>query len=258
MSLVDLVLDRVRDSLSAGEPGTARNGLDDALLLRAQDGAQTSSETALGAAQGVGAVAAQQKSSLDAATDRARLLHARGRDAEGMVSRVKDALERVKLVALNAGLEGSRLGEAKGRALVLVAEEVREIAHAGLEGLGELDGILAQLEEERGALDADLELARQRASDLSQELLRVQAAQRTAHGQVVELGRVLRSTTGSDPETARLVAQVADHARGLLGALSKLAEKPQRGFVLRALGPTLRPLLGLLKELDRRGGEERE
>jgi hypothetical protein len=258
---MDLVLDRVRDSLlggSADVSGGQRTTLDDALLLRAQDSAEKSAETALGASQAVGAVAAQQKSALDAATDRARLLHARGNDAEGSVARAREALERAKLVALNTGLEGSRLGEAKGRALVLVAEEVREIARMGLESLAELGGTLAQLDQERGALDHDLEAARQRAADLSQELLRIQAAQREAQVSVTELGRLLRSTTGSDPETARLLTQVADHARGLLGALSELSTKPQRGFVLRAVGPTLRPLLRLLRELDQRGRADEE
>ncbi len=139
VSLVDLVLDRVRDSLLGGaaEPSEQRTTLDDALLLRAQDSAEKSAEAALGASQAVGAAAAQQKSALDAATDRARLLHARGKDAEGSVARARDALERAKLVALNSGLEGSRLGEAKGRALgVGGGGSSRDRAH----GAGELDG----------------------------------------------------------------------------------------------------------------------
>ena len=63
-----------------------------------------------------------------------------------------DVFERLGLVALNAGLEGARLGESQGRALSLVADEVREHAMRGGETeraleleLGEVGRELAQL-----------------------------------------------------------------------------------------------------------------
>ncbi len=86
---------------------------------------------------------------------------------------------------------------------------------------------------------------RQGAQDASQEAARVAAASAEAGKAVVEVGTRLQEATGSDPETARLMAQASEHARALVSALGALGNAPPK-LVLHALRPALGPLARLL------------
>jgi methyl-accepting chemotaxis protein len=179
------------------------------------------------------------------------MLIARGRDARAPMQQIRDTLERAKLVALNAGLEGARIGDPVGKALVSVADEQRALASRALDALDELAEMLVRTEEDREKLLQRIEEARDRARELADELLRSQAAQRDSETALAELGKLLGKTTSTDPETARALTQAAEHARGLLGALTLLSNRRDRGVVRGALGPALRPLLSALRELYR-------
>lgn len=58
----------------------------------------------------------------------------------------------------------------------------------------------------------------------------------------------MKQVTRTDPETARIVADAADHARALLTALTALAARPARASLIGSLGPTLGPLLDLIRQ----------
>ena len=130
--------------------------------------------------QAAGATAAQQRSALDAAADHARLLVARGRDLHAAAQQVRDSLDRAKLVALNAGLEGSRLAEPAGKAMLAIADEMRGLVTRALESLDEHLSLLGQVERERDKLAEQVEHARQRAAAWPRSCFRAQAAQREA------------------------------------------------------------------------------
>jgi methyl-accepting chemotaxis protein len=252
------VAERMRRAFGAAvqraRGGAARaSTLDEAILYTRHDTALKAAESAMSTTQGAGATAAQQRTALDAAADHARLLTARERDVRGAAQRVRETLERAKLVALNAALEGARLGEPAGKAMVAVADEMRALAQRGLEAVDEQQGVLGQIDRERDKLSEQVEHSRQRAATLADDLLRAQAAQREAVNALGELGRGLHQTTGTDPETARVVVAAADHARGLVDALSALSSRRQSSLLWRALGPSIQPLLKLLGELDRGG-----
>ena len=235
---------------------SARASLDEALLFSAHEQASKASQAAISTSQSAGATAAQQRSMLDAAADHARLLLARGRDVRAAAQRVRDELERAKLVALNTGLEGARLGESAGKALVSVADELRGVLGRAIEALEEQQQQVMQSEREREKLRELVDAARQGASALADELLRTQAAQRDAINSIDELGKSLQRTTGTDPDVAKALTTATEHARGLLGALEALSSRSQRGLVLRALRPTIQPLLRLMRE--ERGGPDGE
>lgn len=252
MSVSERVLNaiRARARLARGAQGQ-HTSLDDALLYTRHDAARKACESAVSITQTAGATAAQHRGSLEAAADQARLLEAREHDLDSAGKRLAETLERAKLLALNAALEGARLGEPAGKALVTVADEIRALVQRALEALDEQQGLLVQLEHERNKLEQLLEQARQRASVLADDLLHAQASQREARSALGELGLGLQRSTGTDPETARAVVQAADHARGLLTALTALSSRPQRGLVWRTLRPSIHPLLRLLGEIDR-------
>lgn len=250
MSATGRVLGLLRRAWPGAKDARSTGALDEAYLFRAHESAALAAETALSACQTAGASAAQQRRDLDAAVDALRLLLSRAGEAEGGVRQAKEALEQIRLVALNTGLEGARLGEPAGKPLALVAEEIR--THVGRAF------VLARLDTERAKLREQIEVAQQRTADLARELLQAQAAQRDAANALGDVGGRIRHLSRTDPETARAVAEAAEHARSLLGSLSTLSSKPHRATLLRALGPSLGPLLQVLKEEYRSGGDDED
>jgi methyl-accepting chemotaxis protein len=234
----------------------ARSPLDEALMFRAHERAHAATENAMRLSQGAGATAAQHKNALDAAADQARMLAARGRDARLPTDQLRDSLERAKLIALNAGLEGARMGEPSGRALANVADEMRAIAGRALEALEQHLAMLAQVERDREKLLAQIEQTQQRARELADELLRSQAAQREAEIALAEIGNSLAKSSATDPETARALTEAAEHARGLMRSLSVLTARGDPAVAAGALGPALKPLWRALRELYRGGSRE--
>jgi hypothetical protein len=115
------------------------------------------------------------------------------------------------------------------------------------------------VERERERLREHVEQARQSAVQLADELLRAQAAQRDASGALAEFAEELQRSTGTDPDTAHAVSEALEYARGLVQVVMRLSSRAQRTLLLRALGPSLKPLLRLLRELEEAGaGDEVE
>jgi len=233
--------------------GSSRSGgaLSDAELFRAHEAASAAAGSAMSLSQTAGASAAQQRTALEAAADGIRTLITRGREARASLTRTREALEQIRIVALNAGLEGARLGDPAGKPLVLVAEEVRTQAGRATDAIGDHVATLEHMEREREKLREQLDAAQQRSSDVARDLLQAQALQRDVTTALNDLGSRLEEVTQTDPETAKVVTEAADHAKALANALQTLATKPHPSSVLGALAPALRPLLRLLRELYR-------
>jgi methyl-accepting chemotaxis protein len=250
------VLERVIERVRPAPKRAARAGLDEALLLSCHDRAARTAEASMSTCQAAGATAAEQRTSLDAAADHARLLLSRGRDIRSAAEQVREALERAKLVALNAGLEGARLGEAMGRPLVSVADEMRSLVARGLDAVTEHLTVLDQVERERDRLREYVEQARHSAAQLAEELFRAQAAQRETLGALAAFADYLHQSTGTDPETARAVSEAREYALSLGSVLGRLSSRAERELVRRALAPSLEPLKWLLRDLDAKRDDE--
>lgn len=229
--------------------------LDDALLYRAHERAERAADLAMRSSQAAGAHAAQQRAALDAAADGVGALVQRARDARADAQRAREALEQIRLVALNAGLEGARMGETPGKPLVLVSEELKSHVRRALDALGDHGTVLDLMDGERDKVRAQVEAAQQRSADLARELLAAQAAQKDVTQALDDVGDRIKHVTRTDPETARMVAEAADHARALAASLSSLTDKPHAASLLGALAPTLAPLLELLREVARSGDD---
>lgn len=258
MSVTGRVLGLLRRAWPGAKDARSTGALDEAYLFRAHEGAARAADTALSACQAAGASAAQQRGYLDAAVDAMRILTSRAGEATNGVRQSRDALEQIRLVALNTGLEGARLGEPAGKPLTLVADEIRTHVARALGALDEQQTTLERMENERNKLREQIEIAQQRASDLARELLQAQAAQRDATSALGDVGGRIRDVSTTDPETARAIAEAAEHARSLVASLSTLSSKPHRATLLRALGPTLGPLLQVLREEYRPGGDSED
>jgi len=202
------------------------------------------------AAQRIASHVAKQRSVVDALADRARGVSARSTDLATGFTKLTETFARLELVALNAGLEGARLGEGPGQALGLVSDEIRAQATRGSEACRELGAALGELGSELTQVQASLDRARDASSDVAQEAARVGGASADAERALTDMAERLEKTTGSDPETARAIAEATDQARSLVKALAALNGRAPQTLVVSALRPILEPLLRLIDGED--------
>lgn len=201
------------------------------------------------AAQRIASHVAKQRGTVDGLADRARATAARAQDLSASFARVTDAFARLELVALNAGLEGARLGEGgAGHALGMVSDEVKAQASRGAEASRELATALSEASAELLQVHGNLDRAREAASEVAQEAAHVSGAAADAERALTEIRERLRKSTGSEPETARAIAEASDHARALVSALGVLSGKAPKSVVLAAMRPVLEPLSKLLDD----------
>jgi methyl-accepting chemotaxis protein len=228
----------------AGDRSTA----DVSALWSAHERALVRARDAGSAAQRIASSAARQRASIDAVADRVRALCARAGEVQAGFGRVIDAFERLGLVALNAGLEGARLGEAEGRQLALVSDEVRAHASRGGEVAHELGAALAQLAADLGQLDSTVAQAQAVVAEVTQDSARALGAASDAESALMDIGERVKKTTGSDPETVRAISEASERARALVASLSTLSGKVPRALLAAAMRPALEPLARLLAE----------
>ncbi len=227
------------------------SAIDDARLFEQHETLVQSSSRTMSLLGGAGAKATQQRSALDGVRQHLHRTNERLREMKSSAAPIKDALDRIKLIAFNAGLEGARLGEPAGTPLLLVAEEVRALVERGLEATEAYGVQVAHLESEREDALSNLETAQAHAQDIANELLSAQAASRQLNDDVQELGRRVQRVTGTDPELAKHIAEAARHAEGLLAALGQLSTKGSAAGALEPLLPAIAELKNVLRGLSR-------
>jgi chromosome segregation ATPase len=252
MKATDWLRRTLRETLG-GEAGSSSQ-LDDSTLLGALDAIRSEHQTALETCENAQNAATRQVSILETAAEEARLLESQQRDLHAAARQVREALERAKLVALNAGLDGARTTEPAGRALVSITDEVRQALSRSLDTLDEHIALIEQLDRQRDKLREALANTRGAATDLEQAMGRARQSQQETLSVVAELLERVQKRTGIDPETARWTAQAADLADKLAGLLGRVPEGNARTAALRAVRPALELLEHQLKnrreELD--------
>lgn len=224
-----------------------RSAVEESALWSSHERASAAVRESGEAAQRIASHVAKQRGLVDALADRARGASARSTDLSGSFTRLRETFARLELVALNAGLEGARLGEGPGQALGLVSDEVRAQTTRGSEACRELGLALGEIGSELAQVHSSLDRAREASAEVAQEAARVGGASADAERALLEMGERLRSTTGSDPETARAIADATEHARSLVAALASLSGKAPQAVVITALRPVLEPILRLLE-----------
>ncbi len=256
MSAADHLLKALRETLRG--PGRPRRTAGEvALMLAAFDQLTRKVATAQERARSLGAALGERSVDAEHVATLVRTLLARARDVRGAAQATREALEGVRLLAVNSGLEGSRMSDASSAALLRLSEEVRSRTVQGIEGLDELLSLLEQL-------DRDRETLRDATLGLTGELRTLEHSSATSQeglGEVSqalgELGEAIEGATGADPALAPLLAAAAEHAKGLVTALSQLASRDGAKLALRSLQPLLEPLLGVLDEIYGQDEDER-
>jgi methyl-accepting chemotaxis protein len=223
----------------------------DAALWAAHHEARRRAAEASEVAPKVADAAARHRAMLDGASERASAMAAHAEGLTLAATRVGDLFERLSIVALNAGLEGSRAAQPQGKALLLISEEVKGHAARGAEAARDLVAVVEEIAGETSLLRKDLAGALAAADVTGQTARSIGAVLGGVESALEETDRLLRRATGVDPEVSRAIALAAEHARGLFAALSTLRAATQaRPVLLRVLRPALAPLARLLRELD--------
>lgn len=237
-----------RTAKSAQVSVAGRNAADESALWASHERALGATKEAAAGAQRISSGVARQRGAVDGVADRTRVVAGRAQELATSLARIADSFERLDLVALNAGLEGARLGESAGRALLLVGDDVRAHTSRGIETARTVSAAAADVVNELAQLSAYVAQARETTGDVAQDAARVAGASSEAEGALVDIGERLRKATGSDPETVRAIADAGENARALVSSLTALSGKVPRNLLLSALRPMLDPLARLLSD----------
>ena len=196
-------------------------------------------EQASGQAQ---AQAARQAAEIEGLLEGGERLALRGRDLRSGVQELRDTLERGRLSTLNAALEGARLGEVAGKALMAMTEEVRGALGRSADMLDDHAARVAELERERERLVLALGPLADAARAVAAEVTRAAERNRSQRDALAELALEMRQRLGVDPELGGLVARASRELSELLDTLSALeargAENEARELRARIAAPT--------------------
>jgi methyl-accepting chemotaxis protein len=235
--------------------------LDDAELWVAEEQIARSIADAEKVTERLAATAARHRSGVEAIKEKSNDFQGRTRSVSSELHELSSTLDKLSVVALNAGLEGARNVEGNGRALSLVSDELR--THLGRAGDAlrtlqhELGGLQGAVDELGSRIDA----ATRDAQEVGQDAVQLKGVLQAGASSIGELESRLRKATGLDPEVAKLVSAAGLHAKGLVSALTGLDGRGATEAT-RSLGPALAPVRRLLSSvapgLDSARADDRE
>jgi hypothetical protein len=231
---------------SKGGRGAARSPIDDGALWGAHERALVRTRDAGAAAARIGGAAGRYRVAVDGLADRVHAAATRAGELHASFARVVDSFDRLGLVALNGGLEGARLGEAEGRQLTLVSDEVRAQSTRGADVARELVAAVGAVAAELSQIEGSLAQSQVVMAELTQDAARAAGAASDAESALLDVGERVKKTTGSDPEAVRALAEATERARALMTALASVSGKVPRGLLVAALRPVLEPVARLL------------
>lgn len=181
-----------------------------------------------------------QQQDLQAAQESGFTLGARGRDVRNSLLLLREAVDRARLTALNAGLEGARLGDSVGKALMVMGDEVRHLLARAVDALQEHAALLAEVDRDRDRHLEGLTQLGASARVAGSTLARAQSETQLTSALLGELGTDLGELLGTDPEVARLLAESAEQVSRVATSLRELAQRsPEAATAVQDLLRTL-------------------
>lgn len=213
-------------------------------VLAALDAARTAATRAIDEQRVASSSVKRQQVELESVHESAQKLSARGREIRTSLQLVRESMDRAKLTALNAGLEGARLGDPAGKALVVMADEVRGLLARALDALDEHSVLLAEVDRDRERCLGDLAQLSDGTRSAAGALSRAEQQSQLNNALLSELKVDLSELWGADPETARVLSEASVQLKTTADALRALCERSPLGE--SAVRELLRPLLSLL------------
>ncbi len=220
------------------------SALQGARILMALEAVRTAATRTASEQRAASATIRRQQAELDALQQASQKSSARGRDVRNSLQLLRESVDRAKLTALNAGLEGARLGDPMGKALLVMGDEVRNLLARAVDALDEHTGLLAEVERDRERALVDLvritDSTRQATSALGRSEEQSQLTTALLGGIRTDLSELF----GTDPEAAQVLADAAGQVKNMANSLLDLSQRSPLG--VRALRELLAPLLALI------------
>jgi len=220
------------------------SAIEAARLLAALEAAKTAASHASSEQRAASAGFGRFRGELAAVQESVRKLGTRSRDLKNSLHVLRESVDRAKLSALNAGLEGARLGEPVGKALVVMSDEQRNLLARALDALEEHSALLAEVERDRERCFGEISQMREGVSQSDGVLTRAESQSKLTVALLHELRTDFGQLFGSDPEAARAMAEAAQQVRTAAGSVLQLTQRS--ALDSNALRELLSPLLSLL------------
>lgn len=214
-----------------------------ARLLGVLEAARSAASAVARAQREASTASRAQHGELDSAIESGQRLSTRGRDIRNSLNLLRESVDRAKLTALNAGLEGARLGDPVGKALVVMSDEVRQLLARGLDALEEHASLHTELDRERERHLSELGALGTRVAETHRALVRAEEQSQLGSALLDELRQDLAEIFGTDPDAARLLSEASAQVKSAANALAELAQRTPLG------APELRQVLGPLLAL---------
>ncbi|MES1177880.1 MAG: methyl-accepting chemotaxis protein [Myxococcales bacterium] len=231
------------DTFDPSHP-TALTAVQGARLLAALEAAQAAAARAISEQRAASGGLRRQQLELEAVLEAGQKLSGRGRDIRNSLQELRQSVDRAKLTALNAGLEGARLGDPVGKALVIMGDEVRNLLARAMDALEEHGALLAEVDRDRDRCLADLVKLSDDTRQTASAVARAEQQSQLNNALLAELKVDLSELCGTDPETARMLGEATAQLKTATDALRELSQRAAlRPSAVREL---LRPLLSLI------------
>jgi methyl-accepting chemotaxis protein len=215
-----------------------------ARLMAALEAAKAAADSANSEQRATSASLARQHGDLEAVQEWTQKLATRSRDIRNSLQVLRESVDRARLSALNAGLEGARLGEPTGKALVVMSDEQRNLLARALDALEEHSALLAEVERDRDRCLVALAQLSEGTRNASGTLRRANEKSQLTSALLHELRTDFGELLGSDPEAARAMAEAAARLKTAADSLFELTQTtPLAGEALREI---LSPLMALI------------
>ena len=226
------------------EPKAELSPLHAARVLAALEAARSASGRVTTEQRSASAALRRQQAALEAVQEAGQKVSERGRDVRNSLHLLRDSVERAKLCALNAGLEGARLGDPLGKALVVMGDEVRHLLARAVDALDEHMTLLTEIERDRDRAQQDLMRINDSTRQTGSALARSEEQSHLTTALLAELRVDLGDFFGTDAETARVLAETAGQVKNMANSLQGLAQRSP--LAARELHELLGPLLALV------------
>lgn len=219
------------------------------------DTAAQASQSALAEMAPATQISEEQRRAMDAASDGLRALATGTEELLAASQRARESMERARIVALNAGLDGTRLPAPAGKAVVAIAEDLRAHVSRAAEALDDHLRLLGDLQQVQTKVTEKLGQGRHHAASVSSALERSLSSQQQVTSALSTLGSRLQAAAGVDPEVDRELDELLSHTTALAEGLGRLLRMPSRRRALqRLLGPALSRLANVLRAFERSPG----
>ena len=219
-----------------------------ARILAALEAARSAAARVSTEQRSASAALRRQQAELEAVQEAGQKVGERGRDVRNSLALLRESVERAKLSALNAGLEGARLGDPVGKALVVMGDEVRNLLARAVDALDEHTALLVEVDRDRERAHMDLLRSNDSTRQTSSALGRSEEQSQLTTAILAELRTDLGELFGTDAEAARVLAETAGQVKNMASSLLDLAQRAPLG--VRELRELLGPLLALVPRAE--------